>query len=296
MSNSNGQKDFTPEEEAFIREAAEFFENPGLFAKAMNWVGGPLEKVQNKLPENARLAVNKATRFAIEKAVLVSVKTVPAANGTLSFSEATSQAKLSGFLHTGAATAVGGVGGLFGLAALPVELPVATVLILRSILDIAQKYGNDLSTIENRLECVYVFSLGSKSANTDALDSAYYTSRLVFGEMLKKVAAFVASSTAKEILIAVEKGTAPMLVRFISEIAAQLEVRVTKKMLVQVAPVLGSVGGAGINLLFANFFQDAARYHFGMKKLELDKGYEQTRIAFEGARQKAGKETLISKK
>ncbi len=287
MQNHSHSSDFTAEEKAFIRDAANFFENPGLFAKSMNRVGAPLEKLQKQLPESAKQAISKATKLAIEKAVLISVKSVPLENGVLSFSEATEQSKKSGLLHTGAAAAVGGMGGFFGLTALPIELPISTVLILRSILDIAQKYGNDLESVQSRLECVYVFSLGSKSAQDDALDSAYYASRLVLSELLTTVSVFVASMSAKDILIAIEKGSAPMLVRFIAEIAAQLEIRVTKKLLAQVAPIVGSVGGAGINLLFAHFFQDAARYHFGMKKLEKDKGYDKTRLLFEEARKKS---------
>ena len=38
-----------------------------------------------------------------------------------------------------------GVGGVFGLASLPVELPVSTAIMLRSIADIARSEGHDIS-------------------------------------------------------------------------------------------------------------------------------------------------------
>ncbi len=49
-------------------------------------------------------------------------------------------------VSTMAAGVTGGVSGFFGLAALPVELPVTTTLMLRAIADIARHNGEDLST------------------------------------------------------------------------------------------------------------------------------------------------------
>jgi hypothetical protein len=42
----------------------------------------------------------------------------------------------------------GAAGGTFGLAALPVELPVSTTIMLRSIAEIARSEGEDLSDPE----------------------------------------------------------------------------------------------------------------------------------------------------
>jgi hypothetical protein len=44
----------------------------------------------------------------------------------------------SQLLHKALATASGAAGGAFGLAALPFELPVSTIIMLRSIADIAR--------------------------------------------------------------------------------------------------------------------------------------------------------------
>jgi hypothetical protein len=58
----------------------------------------------------------------------------------------------------------GGIGGLFGAFALPVELPLTTTLMLRAIADIARHHGEDLSHIEARLACLEVFALGGRKA------------------------------------------------------------------------------------------------------------------------------------
>ena len=41
-------------------------------------------------------------------------------------------------MHKALATASGAAGGAFGLATLPIELPVSTIIMLRSIADIAR--------------------------------------------------------------------------------------------------------------------------------------------------------------
>lgn len=284
MTDENQSQNFSPEELAFIEAAARFFENPGLVATGLNWLGQPIEYAQSRLPAPARAIVARASKVAIEKALVLSVQTVPLEPSTKSFTDATEASRLSGLLHTGAAGVAGAVGGFFGLAALPVELPIATILMLRSIADTAQRYGDDLNSLDTRLECMYVFSLGSKSPHDDAMESAYYTSRVFFSQMLKNASVYLAGVSAKEFLTSLKSGSAPVLARLITEIAAQFEVRVTKKLLAQAAPLAGAIGGAGINILFANFFQECARFHFGIKRLERDKGYDRTRLAFEEAR------------
>src|SRR5207248_2064595 len=64
-------------------------------------------------------------------------------------------------LHLAAVAASGAVGGAFGLATLPLELPLSTTLILRSVADIARGEGEDLEDPEGLLSCLEVFALGS---------------------------------------------------------------------------------------------------------------------------------------
>jgi hypothetical protein len=66
-------------------------------------------------------------------------------------------------LHRLLASAAGAFGGLLGPLTLLAELPVTTVLMLRSIADIAHGEGEDLNTPEARLACVQVFALGGRT-------------------------------------------------------------------------------------------------------------------------------------
>jgi hypothetical protein len=255
-------------ERKFLREAAVFFDDPGVFAKSLNWMGRPLETLQNQLPETARSAIARATQIAIQKALVLSIKSIPAEPSYRTFEYARIASQKSGVLHAGLATLTGGLGGSFGLTALPIELPLTTAIILRSIAKVAQEFGHDLHSPEVQMECLYVFSLGSASKNDDEMESAYYSSRVAYAQLLKSASAFVAGSSVKEAVSALEKGAAPLLSRLITKIAAQFEIRVSQKMIAQAAPVIGALGGAGLNLLFTRHFNECAKYHFGIQSLE----------------------------
>jgi hypothetical protein len=80
----------------------------------------------------------------------------------------------SSYLHKVLAATSGAVGGSLGLAALPIELPISTVIMLRSIGDIARAEGEDLQDPETALSCLQVFALGGSKGELDAANSGYF--------------------------------------------------------------------------------------------------------------------------
>jgi len=48
----------------------------------------------------------------------------------------------------------------------------------------------------------------------------------------------------------------------------------------QAVPIVGAAGGAGINLLFLDHFQETARGHFVVRRLERRYGKERVRSAY----------------
>ena len=70
----------------------------------------------------------------------------------------------SPLLHRALAVASGATGGAFGIFSLPLELPVSTIIILRSILDIARSEGENLTDPESALSCIEVFGIGGARA------------------------------------------------------------------------------------------------------------------------------------
>ena len=67
-------------------------------------------------------------------------------------------------LHRTLAAASGAVGGAFGLALLPLELPISTTLMLRSIADVGREEGEDLARPRGGVACMQVFALGGRTA------------------------------------------------------------------------------------------------------------------------------------
>ena len=65
----------------------------------------------------------------------------------------------------------------------------------------------------------------------------------------------------------IEEG-APVLVRFIAQVASRFGVVVTQKVAAQTVPVVGALGGAAVNYAFIEHFQEVARGHFTVRRLD----------------------------
>ena len=74
---------------------------------------------------------------------------------------------------------------------------------------------------------------------------------------------------------------APVLVKLVAQIAARFEVVVSEKAAAQALPLIGAAGGAMVNLLFIDHFQDMARGHFIVRRLERAWGAEVIRENYE---------------
>jgi hypothetical protein len=82
---------------------------------------------------------------------------------------------------------------------------------------------------------------------------------------------------------------APVLVRFITQVASRFGVVVTQKVAAQALPVLGALGGAAVNYAFIEHFQDMARGHFTVRRLERRYGKLIVKEEYERLAQKSGK-------
>ena len=240
----------SPQDLEALRGAVHSLEHPGLAARLTNLVGTPVELVGRVLPASASQLIASATSKGLEVALNLALRTM----------ERTPHAA-SQFLHKALATASGAAGGAFGLASLPIELPVSTVIMLRSIADIARSEGEDLSDPETALSCVQVFALGGRSGSTDASDSGYFAIRGMLAASIREAARFIADRGV------VEQG-APIFVRLLAQIASRFGVVVTQKAMAQAMPIVGALGGAVVNYAFIEHFQDMAKGHFVVRRLE----------------------------
>jgi len=240
-----------------LKEAKALMENPGIAAKITNLLGTPIEKGFELLPDNWNVKIGALTQEALSKAINAAVFTIKDSHGE----------EASNIWHKIAVATTGGIGGFFGLPALAVELPISTTIMLRSIADIARSEGETISKIESQIACLEVFALGGPSKSDDASESGYFAIRAALGRSVSKAAEYIAEKGVAE------EG-APALVRLIIKIAERFSIQVSEKAAAQVVPAIGAAGGAIINTLFIDHFQDMARGHFIVRRLERKYGKE----------------------
>jgi hypothetical protein len=170
-------------------------------------------------------------------------------------------------MHRWLSAGSGAIGGAVGLWSLPVEIPISTTLILRSIADIAREEGHDLERLDVRIACLEVFALGGASTRDNAAESSYW---LIRGS-LSKAFADAATHLAQRGLAA--EG-APPLVRLAATLASRFSINISAQAAAKAIPLVSAATGAAINLLFMQHFQDMARGHFIVKRLEAKYGSE----------------------
>src|ERR1700744_3840131 len=212
------------EDQQALRDAVQALEQPSLAGRLTNIAGKPVELVGLALPDFATKAIRSATSKGLKAALKIPLRALPSSSWPH-----------SQLLHRALATASGAVGGTFGLAALPVELPMSTLIMLRSIADIARSEGEDLSNPDTALACVEVFALGGRAGSTNASDSGYFAVRSMLAKTVTEAARFVAER-------GVIKEGGPILLKFITQVAARFGLVVTQKVAAQALPLVGALG------------------------------------------------------
>jgi len=241
-----------------LRTAKFLLETPGLAAKISNFVGSPIEKGFALLPRKWRALVNDATRKSIEAALDVAL-------WTMDHNRAHAP---SNRWHKLAVGTTGAAGGVFGLPALAIELPLSTAIMLRSIADIARSQGENLKSAAARLECVQVLALGGRSNSDDGSETGYFAARAAMATAVSDAVQHLARN-------GLSQHGAPAIVRLIALIASRFSIVVSEKAAAQAVPVVGAFGGAVINTLFIDHFQDMGKGHFIVRRLERAHGPEE---------------------
>ena len=245
-----------------LRRAKGLLEHQGLAVRIASVVGTPIERLFTALPDGATEAVQTATSKALNAAARVAVR------GMADEPKTSRQ-----WLHTMAVASSGAIGGAFGLTTLAIELPISTVIMLRSIADIARSEGQSVSDPNVQLACLEVFALGGRGSSDDAAESGYFAVRAALSGAVADAARHIA-----------ERGVigeaAPAVVRLTAAIAARFGIPVTEKVMAQSVPILGAAGGAAVNVLFIKHFQDVARGHFIVRRLEAAYGAAAVRVEY----------------
>jgi hypothetical protein len=253
----------TPEDHQALIRAYEALEHPGLAARVSNFLGIPLTASLKLLPRPWSAGLATASEAAVAKALDVAL---------MSLNQKPSSMDPRNSSHQLLTMVTGATGGFFGLPALLVELPVTTIIMLRSIAAVAEAEGEDLTELDARLACVHVFAFGGRSGDDTYTELGYFELRAALALHLSVVSHHVAACGLN--------GRLPGMVNLIRSIAARFGVVISEKAAFQMVPVLGAAAGALVNRAFTDHFQNVAAGHFTVRRLERKYGCEVIEAAY----------------
>ena len=242
-----------------LKDAVRQLECVNFLMQAANAAGTPIERAIEALPDRGRELVQEATKRALDACLGIALSSLGKEKASSSWD----------MLHKATCTVSGAIGGFFGMYGLPIELPVSTAIMLRSIADIARSEGEDLDDIEAKLSCLSVLAFGARSGGDDNADIGYFAVRGVLAKALPRAA---------------DRALPPALARFIAVIAERFGITVSEKVVAEAVPVVGAFGGGAINLVFMNHFQQVAHGHFTVRRLERKYGEDIVREQYERER------------
>jgi hypothetical protein len=239
-----------------LQRAVALLEAPTITARMANLVGTPLEFAVKALPTSVSNRIHGAVQAALSKSVqaaLWSMDNTPGKGASTRW-------------HKLAAATSGAVGGAFGFAAL------------------ARSEGFDLSQFSTRQACLEVFALGGNSPRDDASETGYYLARGFTTDVMRHLSAELAGRvvTGRDLTLGVApKEAGKLLAKLVEKVAARFGVVITEKFAAQAVPIVGAAAGATLNTMFTDYYQDMARGHFIVRRLELKYGEEVVRTCYD---------------
>ncbi len=261
LVHSDGSPFPDADREALAR-AVQALEHTNLATRLARTIGKQLGSLSRMLPPGISGLVDRAAENAIHTALNVALRTL-----------ANPPKRDTRFLHKAAAALSGAAGGVFGISSLPIELPISTVIILRSIAEIARREGEDLSEPEVAMACLEVFALGAHDKEDGVLESGYFATRGLLAKTVTDASKFViAEGVASE--------SAPVLMRLVAQVGSRFGLVVSEKLAAQAVPIVGAAGGAVVNYAFADHFQSLAFGHFTVRRLERTYGGDVVRAEY----------------
>ena len=255
---------FTGPDLADLRVAKQILLSPSLTAKLGDLIGKPIERGLKLLPKNWNKRVADATETALYKALQLSASTMSSRRGGPSRDR----------LHKAIVVTSGVAAGAAGFYSVIIELPFSTVVMLRSIADIARSEGFDISLVETRLACLEVFALGGGGMSNETAETGYWGIRGALAVTIREAASHIAERGLAD-------RAAPPIVRLVAGVASRFGGVVTAEAAALAIPVVGAVSGGAVNYMFIDHFQDLARAHFVIKRLEGTYGPEAVEAAYD---------------
>ena len=268
----------TPEDKETLVLAKSSMQNLGWAIRNVNKIGNTVETGISYVPEKVLVKVQKITESVLLKIIKANLLTIKKNQTFKKPSKNTYKSIVTG---TGALSGFFGSSTGFGTAIFASEVTLTTKFLMRTIMDIARSEGEDIYTLEGQMACLQVFALGGDSIDDDGMETSYYTTRMALNSALNNVS----TAGIKISLESLVKGASALgsnaVGNFLSKIAARLSLLISEKFLAQAVPIVGAIGGGGLNYVFVDHFQNMATAHFTIRRLERKYGEAEVKSIYE---------------
>ncbi|RED46298.1 EcsC family protein [Winogradskyella eximia] len=268
----------TPEDKEALKDAKSNMQNLGWAIRNVNKIGNTVETGVKHVPEKVLLKVQSITQSVLLKIVKSNLLTI---QKNKTFKKPSKNIYKSIVTGTGVLSGFFGSSTGFGTAIFASEVTLTTKFLMRTIMDIARSEGEDIYTLEGQMACLQVFALGGDSLDDDGMEASYYTTRMALNSALSNVSA----ASIKMSLDSLVKGASALgsnaIGNFLSKIATRLSLLISEKFLAQAVPIVGAIGGGGLNYVFVDHFQKMATAHFTIRRLERKYGEAEVKSVYE---------------
>jgi uncharacterized protein (DUF697 family) len=245
-----------------LKKAKKLLEKKSIAINLTNFFGNAVDSIGSLLPASYRESIAKNNLMLIEKTWDFTISTMTSPN----------EPPRSENEHIFWVTVSGAIGGV-GIVTLFLELPVTTVLMLRAVADISKDEGEDYNHFETKIASLEAFALGGDAVDDHTGETGYYAIRNILHKPLEESSKYI-----------VQKGMAgmgaPFAVQLFAKIAARYQTIIAAQTVAKAIPIAGAVTGAIINVVFIDFFQDKARGHFIIRRLEKKYGEKNIRQTY----------------
>lgn len=239
-----------PEDMALMREAARILiAEKGLAFRMGSFLGDQTEGVVNAagrlLLNNSGFSARKIVEMSLERLYDAATRGMD----TVSLAEELA-ATSAGRRHRLVSTLSGAATGFMGLPGMVVDIPLTTGLMLRSIAGIARSLGEDPMTEEGRRACLEVFAL---SEHRDGFEgqAGYWAARAALSRF----------------------GVEGLM----RQVAGALGIAFSQRFLSRLVPVVGAAAGGTLNYSFMGYYQQMARMHFILRRME--RSYDRAQVS-----------------
>ena len=108
------------------------------------------------------------------------------------------------------------------------------------------------------------------------LDELLHARRMTLTELAGRVV------TGRNLTLGVApKEAGKLLAKLVEKVAARFGVVITEKFAAQAVPIIGAVTGATLNTMFTDYYQDMARGHFIVRRLERKYGEDVVQACYQ---------------